>query len=381
MSSPVPPDRRRAPYPGTRATAHSPGRATVGSGHPGDDPRGYGAPPPPGRRPAPRQAPPYGDERPDPRYDDPRYDDSRYDDPRYDDRRYGAPARPPAGGRRGARTDGPSPREQRRRQRQRMQRRRRRVAVLSVLLIAALGVAGYLFTRGPDKVATSPTAGSATGAAQPSDAPLAGPGASASAEPSPTGPVTYTGAVTGPGTFTYASGHSGVLGTRGTLHRFRVAVEKGTGQDANEFAAFAVKILGDKRSWIGGGNVRLQQVDGNSSYDFILYLATPGTTEKMCLTGGLHTEKFTSCRIPGKVIVNLARWITSVPDYNAPLSVYQGYAINHEVGHELGHGHEACPGPGQLAPVMQQQTYGLKGCLANPWPYLDGKRYAGAPIP
>ena len=344
MPSPVSPDYRRTHEPATRIPPRPAGRATVG----------VAAPRYPG------QVNRTGADR--------------------------GPDGPPAGPRYG----GPPAREIRRRQRQRMRRRRRRVALVALLLMVAVAIgAGLMRGWGSARdlmdlraASDSPGGAVATAAgAQASAPPTLDSEGGAPPSAAPTGPLTYTGPVTGPGTFSFAGTKSPVLGTAGTLHRFRVAVEKGTGQHADTFAAAAVRTLGDKRSWIAGHNVRLQQVPAGSAYDFTLFLATPGTSEKMCLAGGLHTQKFTSCRLPGKVIINLARWLTAIPDYDAPLSVYQQYAIDHEVGHELGHGHEACPGPGKLAPVMQQQTYGLKGCLANPWAYLDGKRYAGLPIP
>jgi hypothetical protein len=187
--------------------------------------------------------------------------------------------------------------------------------------------------------------------------------------------------ISGPGTWRYAGDEGPVLGTAGTVKRFRVAVESNV--SSVDMAGFAAKIdqaLGDPRSWIAGKTFRLQRVPGTASSDFTIYLATRGTSTKMCAAGGTDTDSYTSCRTVGKVILNLDRWYLSVPDYTntkVPLEDYRTYMINHESGHQFGHGHELCPGAGKPAPVMEQQTLGLHGCVANPWPYLDGRRYAG----
>ena len=224
----------------------------------------------------------------------------------------------------------------------------------------------------PTTTATVAASASASTAAVPSGS--AAPAGSAA-------PSTVAVPQTGPGTFGFAGGPGPVLGTAGNLRRFRVAVENGVGQDPAAFAAAADQILGDPRSWIAGGDIRFQRVAQTAQFEFTLYLASPGTTDKLCSLGGVHTEQFASCRLPGQVIVNLARWLTAVPGYGAPLAAYQQYALNHEVGRELGHGNEACPAPGVLAPVMQQQSQGLKGCVANAWPYVNGQLYQGNALP
>jgi hypothetical protein len=248
--------------------------------------------------------------------------------------------------------------------------RRRGAAIVLVLVLAVVVLVVGLVMR-DDRTADTPT-GTPAGSVLPA---AAVPPDSVDKAPSAAG---VAAAARG---FTFAGGYGPVLGSAGTLRRFNVAVEKRDGPgDVGDFADQIDRILGDSRSWIADRQLRLQRVPSAAASEFTVYLASAGTSEKMCAAGGLKTEGFTSCRLPGQVIINSERWADAVPGYAAPVAVYRAYAINHEVGHQLGHGHESCAGAGAPAPVMMQQTYGLQGCVANSWPYLGGKRYAGNPI-
>lgn len=237
----------------------------------------------------------------------------------------------------------------------------------------------------PWAAASGPVAPATPGTAVSSG--VAATGGPAAPKPRPVLRLAGPGPAAGPGSFSYAPGAGGVLGRTGVLRYFRVAVEQGSGEDVTAFAAAVESTLGDPRSWTAGGQLRLQRVPASSPATFTIYLATAGTAGRMCAAGGVDIRvggrPYTSCRAPGKVIINLDRWRLSVDHLVAaglPLSDYRTYVINHEVGHQLGRHHEDCPGPGRPAPVMLQQTLFLHGCTANSWPYLAGRRYDGPPV-
>jgi hypothetical protein len=242
------------------------------------------------------------------------------------------------------------------------------IPLLAVVTVVTLGQMAF------SPVATAPAATPIRTAIAAAPAPVTGPPPALEGDAGPTGVPVITGAVPfvqkGSGRVSVVDGTSPVFGT-GPLKRFVVETENGIGVDSGAFAQAVQSTLADPRSWGHGGAMSFQRVGVAAAaahqYDFKVALISPGSMEVFC--PGVGTGGYTSCRYADRAVVNLARWATAVPGYQGDVATYRLYVVNHEVGHALGHQHEFCAGPGQIAPVMQQQTLGLQGCVKNAWPY------------
>ncbi|OYP20124.1 hypothetical protein CFC35_14230 [Streptomyces sp. FBKL.4005] len=254
------------------------------------------------------------------------------------------------------------------------------IAAAAVTTVLAVVVAGQV-THGQEGDARSRSvAGRAPDARAPGDAS----GAPAPATVPSAAPLTYDqkmgkkyplgATLTGPGTFDAVPGFDKAPGT-GQKYRYRVDVEQGLGLDGALFAEAVQKTLNDKRSWAHGGARTFERVSSGKP-DFVITLASPGTTAKWCAKSGLDTtEDNVSCDSAAteRVMINAYRWAQGSTTYGDRIHAYRQMLINHEVGHRLGNGHVTCQKDGEPAPVMQQQTKFLDHdgihCLPNPWPY------------
>jgi hypothetical protein len=152
---------------------------------------------------------------------------------------------------------------------------------------------------------------------------------------------------------------------KGRIYSVRVEVEKGLNIDRAKFATFVLATLNDKRSWTENGRRRFARTDGSAKITVIL--ASPQKSAAICAP--LRTFGKLSCRSGSSAVLTYYRWIKAIPEYSSNHDGYRHYMVNHEVGHVLGHAHQYCAGPGKVAPVMMQQTKGLRGCRPNPWPH------------
>lgn len=169
----------------------------------------------------------------------------------------------------------------------------------------------------------------------------------------------------GGGTLITVPGHSAAPG-KGRIYTVEVQVESGLNLDRAAFARFVLATLNDPRSWTEHGTRRFARTNGPA--DIRVVLASPATSAAICLP--LHTFGKLSCRSGANTaVLTYYRWVKAIPGYDGDRDGYRHYVINHEVGHVLGHHHQYCAGRGKLAPLMMQQTKGLKGCRPNPWPH------------
>ena len=162
----------------------------------------------------------------------------------------------------------------------------------------------------------------------------------------------------------------------GRLVRFRVIVESGLKTTPGLFASEVLKVLCDKRSWIGSGKVQFRY---DPAGPLLVGLRTADSTERRCMALiHLSVNRYYSCATRSEVVLNADRWFTGSRSWPGTVSHYRQMLVNHEVGHALGQHHRSCMIDGNRAPVMMQQSKGLSAggntCTPNAWPLAYEKR-------
>jgi len=140
--------------------------------------------------------------------------------------------------------------------------------------------------------------------------------------------------------------------------RIRCKIVVDSGIESKDFADLVMIYLNDPNGWVKKGYTFTQV---SSKEDVLIHLSTPQTVKKQCGISGL------SCAEMGgkQMYLNSKRWFEGAPKSKLNLVNYRQYLVSHEMGHILGYDHETCKGPGHPAPIMMQQTKGIRQCFPN----------------
>jgi hypothetical protein len=166
-----------------------------------------------------------------------------------------------------------------------------------------------------------------------------------------------------------AAGEGPVFGDPGAgVITYTVETDQSLAGEMPALLATVQAALGNtEKGWTAFGPNALQRVGSTDAASIRIVLAPPNVVDEACARSGLDTASTYSCFDGAHTMLNSDRWFKATPEF-ADLNVYRTYLVNHEFGHGLGYDHEYCPGPGLVAPVMQQQSISLQGCQPNGWP-------------
>ena len=141
--------------------------------------------------------------------------------------------------------------------------------------------------------------------------------------------------------------------------------------DLEDFRAKVKETLNDPRGWTRLGLKFIETTDDQSDLDIIL--ADPNLLDPIENCG----YELSCTTWHNQIYLNDARWLGGTQtsqENNFSERDYQHMVLNHEMGHWLGHYEHTgnCPNGGP-APIMLQQSTGLRGCDSmNAWP-LDSE--------
>lgn len=140
--------------------------------------------------------------------------------------------------------------------------------------------------------------------------------------------------------------------------KYTTIVDSDVVYDPALFAQEVDVYLADPNGWVSDGYTFVR----SSPTEVEIHLSSPHTLA----TNGCHDPTLSCAEMNGRHMhLNAMRWTKGASPSKLSLDAYRQYMVTHEMGHILGHDHIECPGPGQPAPLMLQQTLGIGKCKPN----------------
>lgn len=140
--------------------------------------------------------------------------------------------------------------------------------------------------------------------------------------------------------------------------RYTTVVDSDVSYPAQVFADEVSVYLADPDGWVSEGYSFVR----SNPADVVIHLASPQTLG----SNGCQNSKLSCAELNGReMYLNADRWTRGAPPSKLVLKDYRQYMVTHEMGHILGYDHVNCPGRGEPAPLMMQQTLGIGTCRPN----------------